>query len=218
MSPGSPARTEKRTTFRGVSSEDAESASEMLDTEFFRVGRSSFIPSCRRDASDDCVTDGAMDELRCERGVDGAVDVVSVDSDAFESDGVRMAEREDVGVDGVGGFLSDDRAGGGGRDMGGAEPLLRCVGRLGLGGPHELDGERGASVSRPREPGAREAVLRCGVREMCRPIAICSTVGLVVLELKALGNDDGGGSVSSGVESIPASCIPRHKASVAALA
>ena len=85
---------EKRTTFRRVRSELAESSSDDIvpvvsdtdeEVEFFRLGRSSLdILRCNR------VEKCAMEALTLlfERGVDGAVDVVTVDSDTLESDGV----------------------------------------------------------------------------------------------------------------------------------
>lgn len=83
-----------------------------------------------------------VDALRFERGVLGAVDV-SVDSDAFESEGVSGFDRET-------GFLSDERAGGGGREIAGAEPLLTCRGRLGREGVETPRGVSGLSEYRLR--------------------------------------------------------------------
>lgn len=115
-----------------------------------------------------------VDALRLERGVLGAVDV-SVESDAFESDGVS-------GFDMDTGFFSDERAGGGGSEIAGAEPLLTCRGRLGRGGVETPRGVSGVSECRLRVWYARWEEPRWGVREMCRPMAICSIVGLVACE------------------------------------
>lgn len=82
---------ENRTTFRGVSSDVAESPSEDVvavsedEVEFFLLGSRSFdILICSR------VEKCAIDEpvLFAERGVDGVVEVVREDKDTLESDGV----------------------------------------------------------------------------------------------------------------------------------
>jgi hypothetical protein len=86
---------EKRTTFRGARSEVAESSSESVapaapDAEFFRLGSSRRMPRCSFvENEDDCERPVVM--LRFERGVDGVV-LVSVDNDAFDSDGVSEFE------------------------------------------------------------------------------------------------------------------------------
>lgn len=142
----SPDMTEKRTTFRGVSSDDAESSSDSVAAlAFFLVGNSNRIPRCSFDENVFCAMGLAFDTLRFERGVDGAVEV-RVDSDAFESEGVRGLECDDA----EGGFFMEERAGGGGREIVGAEPLLTCEGRVGRGGVETPSGVSGVSGSRVR--------------------------------------------------------------------
>ncbi|THH00610.1 hypothetical protein EW026_g1970 [Hermanssonia centrifuga] len=84
-------KAENRTTLRGVNSEDAESSSELVvraaeatdDVEFFLLGSSLDILACN------LVENGVIDTLLLlDRGVEGAVEPVSVDSDTFDSDGV----------------------------------------------------------------------------------------------------------------------------------
>lgn len=128
----SPDVAEKRTTFLGVGSDVAESSSDNvvpLAAEFFHVGRSSRMPRCSFENDTPPIERDDVDALRFDRGVDGAVDV-RVDNDAFEPDGVSGVERSDDGVDGDCCFFKDERAGGGGRDMAGAEPLRACMGRV----------------------------------------------------------------------------------------
>lgn len=84
-------------------------------------------------------------------------------SDTSEAEGVSGAE-DDVGVPG---FLREERLGGGGSMTAEAEPRLRCVST-----PSRLDGDE------PRECGGCECDgCKWGVGEMCRPMAICWTVG-----------------------------------------
>ena len=85
---------ENRTIFLGVKTELAESSSDdavppvcdvVDEAEFFREGSSNFdILRCSR--VENCDIDTLA--LLVERGVDGVVDVVIVDSDTLESDGV----------------------------------------------------------------------------------------------------------------------------------
>ena len=138
----SPDITENRTTFRGVSSDEAESSSECVvgvGAKFF-LGSSSRMPnwSFEKDMLSDRVD---VEALRFDLGVDGVVDV-NVDSDAFESDGVSVLELRE-GVEGGSCFFSEERAGGGGRMIAGADPRLACDGRvtlLGGGMPRGLSG------------------------------------------------------------------------------
>lgn len=138
--------TEKRTALRGVSPDEAEPSDIVvtLDAEFFLLGRSKRMPRCSFEEKTE--RDIEVDALLFERGVLGAVDV-SVDSDAFESDGVSGPgfDTDDEGVDG---FFSDDRVGGGGSDTAGAEPLLTCKGRLGRDGAETPRGVSGVSECR----------------------------------------------------------------------
>lgn len=182
--PSAPVSAENRTTFLGVNSAEAESDEVVLsvvtDGELFRIGSNSRdMPYCSRDANVlDDFTDLDAEVLRFDRGVDGPPVEVRVDSDAYESVGVRGTDRERDDWSDVS-FLSEERAGGGGscKTEGGAESLLRCVGRLGLDGDETLrEGVSSMSRWRARALYTLEEP-RCGVRDMCSPIAICSIVG-----------------------------------------
>lgn len=185
----------------------AESSSDNvvpLAAEFFHVGRSSRMPRCSFENDTPPTERDDVDALRFDRGVDGAVDV-RVDNDAFEPDGVSGVERSDDGVDGGCCFFKDERAGGGGRDMAGAEPLRACMGRVVRVRDVTLRGVSGVSDCRVRVWYALDDEPKCGVRDICKPMAICSTVGLVARESWKLYGDGDGGRLSTGVECMPAS-------------
>ena len=143
------ASLENRTILRGVSSELAESSSDSvaatLEAEFFRIGSRSRIPRCSLDENVDCDMERFVRVLRFDRGVDGAV-LVNVVNDALESEGVNRFEFEWLDA----GFLSEERAGGGGSDIGGAEPLLACWGRFARKGFETPLGVSGVSDIRVR--------------------------------------------------------------------
>lgn len=81
---------------------------------------------------------GPVDALRLERGVEGVAEV-RLDSDASEADGVRGIGDVVVLCKGDFGGLRDERGGGGGRIVGGAEPRRWCCieGRLEEGDSEE---------------------------------------------------------------------------------
>ena len=179
---------------RGVNSELAESSSDDIDIvpvivddafEFFRAGNRSFdIRRCNR--VEKCAIEAAL-ALLFERGVDGVVDVVIVESDRSDAEGVGGTDCDDPRADGDGaGILSDERGRGDGTTgeiRAGAEVRRWCV-RRGREAGETLRGPSGVSLCRER---AREwlrprvAGPRCGVRDTCRPIAICSMVGVLAL-------------------------------------
>ena len=126
---------ENRTTFLGVSTEDAESLSALMGDGDAGADEPLFIGSSRRDMlrcslvanALDSIGRDAVELLRLERGVEGPVVEVRVDNEASESEGVRVIERDDPSAEL--GFLSDDRAGGGGRaTLGGADTRLLITG------------------------------------------------------------------------------------------
>lgn len=107
---------------------------------------------------------------------DGVIDVtVVVDPEALENGGLTAGLLEDDVTVVADGFLSDERVGGGGRVMG----VVRWWGWASYGCCAELRWEKAY--------GDGASGRRCGVRERCRPMAICSIVGR---------EDDGSGSLN----------------------
>lgn len=108
------------------------------------------------------------------RGVGGAFDVsVDPESDRSDAVGVSVADGGALcGLVGVRGFLRDERGGGGGSMV--AEAELRLRRRRGAPAPSPAS-SRGRL--RMCGDGAARTGRRCGVRETCRPMAICSIVG-----------------------------------------
>jgi len=154
----SPTPVEKRTTFRGVNPEDAESSSDAECTVVFdevvllRKGKSLDILDCSFAVNNDA------DALRLERGVEGTLDG-RLESEASEADGVRGTGEVLLCVMRVPpeaelGFLSEERGGGGGNIRVGVDSLLRCTCREERRVAGALWGVWGKSMlSRRRERG-----------------------------------------------------------------
>ena len=168
-----PAEEENRTIFRGVNPPELESTEvavlevTMDDAEFFRIGcNRRDILDCNRDAN----VVGRRELLRFERGVEGPPVDVNVDKDVRESEGVKGAASDGCDIDSsaVFGLFSAGRCvrgcGISWITVGGAESRLRWEGRGEFAG--------GVSSNRARGLYAFDGT-RWGVRDMCRPMAIC---------------------------------------------
>ena len=223
-SPCAPA--EKRTDFRAGSTPDTESASDAVIAPGLSergeppapnvprlLGRSLSI-SRRSFPGKEVVAGADAGILGIDLGVAGPLDVcvASVERDASDADVTSVALSA---VGGRVGFLSDERAGGGGSTTA------------------DMDARRAWRVGRARRGlCARASILwltrwwcerwgwgdmeteragrAWGVREMWRPMAICSIVGRVSgLSWKLYGEGDGG-LLSAGVEYMPPSCHMKH--------